>query len=56
MKATSIRLNDKREASLTELARQMNCNDSSGNPSWRVLLAMIADGFIVVSSPNNPTS
>lgn len=55
MKATSIRLNDKREASLTDLARRLGCEASSGQPSWRVMLSMIADGFLKVSNPMNRT-
>lgn len=55
MKSTSIRLTDDRESALVETAARLKCFSSSGNPSWRVMLQMIADGFLTISNPNDKT-
>lgn len=55
MKATSIRLTDKRESVLTETAKRLKCFSAAGNPSWRVMLQMLADGFLTISNPQDKT-
>ena len=48
----TIRLNASQVAQLTEIAARMKCKSGSGpsfgQPSWRIMVAGIADGLLVV--------